>query len=133
MNKDDAFALIEKYIAGWKQNDFDSIASSLHSDCTIIESHGPVYYGINDIKLWHDLWLVAGSKVLKWDIITYYFCDKEITAFIEWDFECISYNVKYALPGVSIIKFSEGRIVYIHEYRMTKPAFDWDKKKLVSD
>ena len=133
MNKNKALVLIEQYIEGWKQNDFSLIASSLHSKCTVIESHGPTYYSIDDLQLWFDLWIAADSKVLKWNILSYYFCDDNSTAFIEWDFECRSNGINYPLSGASIIKFSDNKINLIHEYRMTRPAFDWDKKKLVSD
>lgn len=133
MNAQESLALIKKYISGWKKNDIHLIISSLHRECIVIESHGPIYHGINDVKLWFDLWLAANSRILKWDLISYYFCNNENTAFIEWKFECISNGMNYPLSGISVIKFSENKIIRIHEYRMTKSAFDWNNKKLISD
>ncbi|WP_423062418.1 nuclear transport factor 2 family protein [Candidiatus Paracoxiella cheracis] len=133
MNSQEALSLIKDYISSWKNNDFNLIASSLHNQCTVIESHGPIYHGLNDIKSWFDFWLAADSKILKWDLTSYYFCHHETTAFIEWEFECISNNTTYPLSGISLIKFLDNKIIHIHEYRMTKAAFDWDRKRLVSD
>jgi len=38
----------------------------------------------------NDFWEEAKSKITKWDILSFYFCNKEQTAFCEWDFECVS-------------------------------------------
>lgn len=131
LNKDAALVLIKHYMSGWKNNDFCLIASTLDHECKIIESHGPIYYGIDDVQLWFNLWITANSKILKWDLTSYYY--EKNAAFTEWNFECISNNTKYFFSGSSVVKFSHNKIKLIHEYRMTKPAFDWDKKSLISD
>ena len=48
------------------------------------------------------------------------------TAFVEWDFSCISNEVTHAFVGISIFKIAEQKICFIHEYRMTQPAFEWE-------
>ena len=132
MNAEQALILIKEYIAGWKANNFSLIASALHPECIIIESHGPQYSGIDEIYLWFEFWLAANSTILKWNVTSYDFCDDNITAFIEWEFACVSNNTTYAVSGISVIKFLKDKIVHMHEYRMTQPAFPWDKKTLVS-
>jgi hypothetical protein len=132
MSKDTAFTLIKTYITGWQQNDLALITSCLAENCVITESHGPTYYSIAQIEEWFSLWLVANSTVLHWDISSFYFCEQQQTAFCEWDFACVSNGVEYALPGISVVKFSGNKIGSIHEYRMTQPAYDWQGDSLKS-
>ena len=131
-SEEKAFELIRLYIEGWKQNNLKMIISALKEDCIVIESHGPTYHGINDIKKWFNFWTEAGSKVLKWNIISLFFCEKEQVAFCEWDFSCLSNETQYDLPGISIVKFSDQKISFIHEYRMTQTAYKWEESKLDS-
>ena len=128
-----ALWLIQQYMDGWKQNNLEMIVSCLKENCIVIESHGPLYQGINDIEKWFQFWKEAKSKILKWAIISFVFCEKEKTAFCEWDFSCISNNTQYDLPGISVVKFSDEKISFIHEYRMTKAAYQWKGNKLNSD
>lgn len=128
-----SFNLIHKYINGWKKNDLPMILSCLSENCIIIESHGPVYNGISNVEDWFNFWLEAKSTIEKWDILSIYFCKKEKTAFVEWDFSCISNGAQYSLPGISVIKFDEQKISFIHEYRMTHQAYTWEGKKLNSE
>ncbi|MBY0545528.1 MAG: nuclear transport factor 2 family protein [Gammaproteobacteria bacterium] len=133
MQEKDIFNLVQQYINGWKQNDLPMIISCLAENCVVIESHGPTYNGISNIENWFKFWLKAKSKVTKWDILSFYFYEEEQTAFVEWDFACISNNVEYSLPGISIIKFIEQKISFIHEYRMTHQAYVWEKNGLKSE
>ena len=75
----------------------------------------------------------AKSKITKWNILSFYFFDKEQTAFCEWDFECVSNDMTYALPGISIVKFKDEKITFIHEYRMTHSAYEWQGDELKSE
>lgn len=131
LDKDSALILIKQYMEGWKKNDLCLITSTLDDKCIVIESHGPTYYGIDDIQLWFNFWIAVDSKILRWDLTSYF--HENNAAFIEWDFECFSNGIKYPLSGASIIKFSDKKINFIHEYRMKRPAFDWDKEKLISN
>jgi hypothetical protein len=128
-----AFELVSQYLEGWKQNNLNMIKSCLKEDCIVIESHGPTYHGIRDIENWFKFWLEAKSKVLKWDIISFSFCNEEKIVFCEWDFSCISDDNEYALPGISVVKFSDQKISFIHEYRMTNSAYKWNGDKLETD
>jgi len=128
-----AYELVHQYTQGWKQNNLNMIASCLTEDCMIIESHGPIYQGINDIELWFKFWLEAKSTILKWKINSFLYCEEDKTAFCEWDFACISNNIGYDFPGISVVKFSDNKISFIHEYRMTQPAYVWQRNKLESE
>ena len=132
IDKSTAFTLIEQYINAWKHNDIKSIINCLCEDIIIIESHGPKYVGIQAIKQWVDLWLIAKSKVNKWEILSFNFCEENQIAFCEWDFDCISNNKKYVLSGISQVKFTNHKISHIHEYRMTKPEYLWTEDQLNS-
>lgn len=133
MIEKDALELIKQYVNGWKQNNLESITSCLTQNCIVIESHGPTYQGISRIKEWFKLWLAANSSILKWDVISFNFCEKERTAFFEWNFVCISNSVKYSILGISYVKFFDHRISFIHEYRMTRPAYEWKGNELRSE
>ena len=65
--------------------------------------------------------------------MSFSFCEKEKTAFVEWDFSCMSGDVEYSLPGISIIKFNGGKISFIHEYRMTRQVYKWEGNELKSE
>lgn len=128
-----AFKLIQQYINGWKSNDLSMIISCLAQDCIVIESHGPKYEGVSDIQHWFEFWLQAKSKIEKWDIFSFYFCGNKKTAFVEWDFCCISNDVEYAFPGISVIQFIDEKIFFIHEYRMIHKTYGWKKDTLKSE
>lgn len=126
------FNLVQQYVHGWKTNDLSMIVSCLTEDCVVIESHGPTYRGVSDIEQWFKFWLEAKSKITKWDILSFYFCENKKTTFFEWDFACISNDVEYTLPGISVVQFIENKISFIHEYRMTHKAYEWKKDELTS-
>lgn len=128
-----AAGLIEQYMNGWKQNDLAMMKSCLTDDCVIIESHGPTYHGIAALENWFKLWLQAKSFIERWEMLSIYFCEKEQTAFLEWNFSCFSNNINYAFSGLSMVKFKQEKIYFIHEYRMTHPAYDWRNDELKSE
>lgn len=133
MTRKDAFDLVQRYISGWKDNNLLMITSCLDKNCVVIESHGPTYHGISDIERWFEFWLKANSKIKKWDICSFHFCEEEKIAFVEWDFSCISNEIEYALPGISLVKFREDKISFVQEYRMTHQAYNWNGDELKSE
>lgn len=133
MNKNEALELVQQYISGWKQNNVQLMISPLAEDCVIVESHGPAYRGIEDMKRWFKLWIETQSKVLKWDILSCSYCENEAILFFEWDFSCVANAVEYEILGISKVKFSDQKINFIHEYRMTKPAYSWKGEELISE
>lgn len=125
--------LFQQYVSGWKQNHLPHILSCLTEDCIVIESHGPTYQSISDMKRWFEYWKAANSKITKWDILSFSFCEQNNTAYAEWDFSCVSNNQTYSFPGISVIKFTEEKISFIHEYRMTHQAYLWQRDTLKSE
>lgn len=114
--------LVDDYIGGWVDSNSTKILSTLASDCIVIESHGPTYNGSKQIKEWINEWYLTGT-VDRWDINSF-FITKD-TAFFEWSFTCSIDGKTSSIDGASIVQFKKEKIVHIHEYRMTKPAFDY--------
>lgn len=123
MNEQVARGLIQVYIDGWKQNSLSQIISPLSKDCLIVESHGSTYRGMDEVKHWVASWIEAHSKVLYWDLRSFYFSENAKTAFCEWDFACMINHKDCVLAGASVIRFSGDQIITIHEYRMTDRLF----------
>lgn len=110
---------VEKYVHGWIAGDAGEILGVLADDCTIIESHGPAYHGAEEVKAWVDDWVGKGSRVDRWEITSFGAVPPDKAVF-EWKFECTVGGEKHSLEGVSIVRFDEGKISYMREYRMVK-------------
>jgi hypothetical protein len=122
MNKKD---LIELYVDGWRNNDKEKILSSLSSDAIVIESHGPLYRGIEKVGEWIDFWITEGSIVNSWDITS--FVETEDAVYFEWIFECTVKGKVHTIEGISVVKFENNKIKYIREYKTSEPVFEWKK------
>jgi hypothetical protein len=125
MNRQDAHRLITTYVDGWKINNPAQIIDTLASDCVIVESHGPMYRGLDVATQWVESWLGAGNTVDRWDITSFCFDEAEQTGVFEWGFECTADDLRYKIDGVSIAEFVEDKIVALREYRMTKLPYEW--------
>jgi ketosteroid isomerase-like protein len=110
-------ALIEEYVTGWRENNLSKILNTLTQDSLIIESHGPRYKGKRNVEKWIETWKRAGNKVTKWKIKSFYYLENSHAAFFEWDFECVVGGEKHKLAGISVVKFKDGKIAYVREYR----------------
>lgn len=128
MNKDEALKLVSLYVDGWKENNLSKITKSLASDCEIIESHDPIYKGVDKVGRWVQVWMQSEGKVDTWDITSFYFIDD--TAIFEWIFDCKVNEESNHIEGITIARFKNNRIKYLREYRMTKPTFEWDEKEI---
>ena len=124
MDKLRASELFSLYVEGWKEKNINKIITSIDKDCVIIESHGPTYYGCEQIHRWVHEWFDVNSIVIKWDIISFHY-DSEV-GFCEWDFTCIVNEQEYNFLGASIVKYKNNKIAYLHEYRMTAKSYDWE-------
>jgi len=122
--------LTQLYIDGWKENNINKIIQPLANNCVIVESHGPTYSNVKEIKQWFSFWKQEKGKVLHWKINSFYFIKKENIAFLEWNFVCNVSNKKHSLFGISIVKFQKNKISFIHEYRMTKNPYKWNASRL---
>jgi len=86
--------------------------------------YGPTYHGTDEVKKWIQEWYQTG-KVDKWTMDSFFFAKD--TAFFEWSFTCTINAKADSIVGASVVQFKSGKIYHIHEYRMTKPAFDYSK------
>jgi hypothetical protein len=129
MNRQKASQLIAAYIDGWKINNPAQIIDTLASDCIIVESHGPTYRGLDVATQWIEGWLGAENTVDRWDITSFCFDEIEQAAAFEWKFECTADGIHYEIDGISIAEFTDGKIVALHEYRMTEPPYEWTGKQ----
>ncbi len=114
--------LIDDYVQGWESGDGARILGCLDKQCFITESHGPTYRGPWQVKRWINEWYKTG-KVDKWTIDSF-FWTKDI-AFFEWSFTCTIKGQTDSIDGASVVQFKGHKILHIHEYRMTQPAFDY--------
>lgn len=127
MNLKDARKLIQMYVDGWKANNIDLICKPLAENCLIIESHGPIYHGLTDVKDWVQSWISDKYKVDKWSITSFYFVEN--IAIFEWQFAFSSQEFSTReINGISIVKFDEDKISSLREYRTTKSLYDWAEK-----
>jgi len=104
---------------------FRRLIKPLTHSCVIIESHGPTYRGIYQIKKWFNFWKHEKGKVIRWNINSCFFVKEKNITFVEWDFACNVSNKNHSLFGISIFKFKGNKISFIQEYRMTKNPYKW--------
>lgn len=118
--------LVDTYVNGWHENNIDQILATLSNDCVVIESHGTTYRGKKQVQHWFEEWLKQNGRVLKWDILSFYETSPGSAVFFEWDFTCKVMGKTHHLPGVSLVRFRGNKINFIHEYRMTRQAYDFE-------
>jgi hypothetical protein len=114
--------LVNDYVEGWVGSEITRILSPLSDKCYITESHGPTYHGLKEVERWANEWFKTG-KVDKWTTDSFFYTEN--TAFFEWSFTCTVDGKTDSIDGASVVQFKGDKIYHIHEYRMTKPAFDY--------
>jgi len=122
MDKRLARKLINEYVGGWIDGDIGKILRPLSNSCYITESHGPTYHGPKEVEKWANEWFETG-KVDMWILDSFFYIKN--TAFFEWSFTCTISGKTELIDGSSVVQFKRDKIYHIHEYRMTKPAFDY--------
>jgi hypothetical protein len=114
--------LVEEYTVGWVKSDERLICAPLSESCLVIESHGPTYRGLPEIKRWIGDW-TRSNKVDSWVIKSFVFFDN--TACFEWDFKCTCAGTTEQIYGASFVKFMDEKISSICEYRITVLPERW--------
>ncbi len=104
------------------KGDEQLICGPLSEDCLVIESHGPTYRGIPEIKRWIGDW-TRSNKVDSWAIKSFVFAHD--TACFEWDFRCTCAGTSDGIYGASFVRFTNEKISSICEYRITVLADSW--------
>ena len=114
--------LVKQYTEGWVNGDERLICAPLSETCLVIESHGPTYHGIPEIKRWIQDW-TRSNKVDSWTIKSFAFTND--TACFEWDFKCTCAGMSDQIYGASFVRFIDQKISSICEYRITVLADSW--------
>jgi len=123
MNNDAIREVVLTYIAGWKESNRDKILECFDPECVVIESYGPTYRGLEMVSRWITSWFAPGNEVNQWDVTSLYTADE--TCFFEWIFECTYMGERAGFEGASIACLKNGKIVYLREYAMTAPRYEW--------
>lgn len=106
--------IIYKYFEVWLTKDGKKLDDILSNDIKYIESYGPIYNGILEVKQWFDDWNKE-STVLRWDVKNIVLL-RDIAS-VEWYFEFIYQGKINGFDGVSIIEFNDdNKIAYIREF-----------------
>ena len=85
----------------------------------VIESHGPTYTGIDALSEWLEGWVAAGDVVHHWTLTSLVESQDGTQAAAEWEFACTADGVRYDITGASFVMARDGKLVRVHEYRMT--------------
>ena len=123
MDKELAEKLIKNYINGWAKEDMDLCLSSIDKNVYISECYGPIYKSKGEVKKWFIDWHKASNKVMKWDILNIIWGLYNSTLCVEWDFECFVDKNLESFFGVSLVEFSEDKIISIKEFESTKDRY----------
>jgi ketosteroid isomerase-like protein len=118
--------LVDSYVGGWRDCNRERILRTLDEDCVVVESYGPVYRGKARVGQWIEAWFGEGNTVDAWEV-TSLFVSGSRAAF-EWRFECTYHGERAAFEGVSVVEFSEGRMVRLREYCTTEELYEWEGK-----
>ena len=107
----------------WLQRADLGIVNIFSSDAIYIESWGPEYRGVEQIKYWFEEWNTRG-RVLQWDIKQFF--HKEGQTVVEWYFKNTMNNgTVEAFDGMSLVKWDpEGKICFLKEFGCNENRYD---------
>lgn len=112
--------IIKWYFNSWLEKDISVLDDVFESNAVYIESFGPAYRNLSDIKNWFSDWN-AKYNVIRWDIRNF-FHDGD-TCICEWYFECDCNEVE-GFDGVSVIVFNDkNKIVSLKEFQCKTPNY----------
>jgi hypothetical protein len=114
--------LIRRYFQSWLQQDLSLCLEVLSPSVKVEESHGPVYHGVDEVRRWFLEWHSGSGqgKVTRWDIFSILYDEIQVTAAVEWDFECVYAGNTASFLGASLVHFEGTKISRIQEYKMEK-------------
>ena len=116
--------LILKYMEGWITGNREQILSTLDPACLVIECYGPTYRGKAMVGRWIDSWFAPGNRVNRWEVTSFYTADE--ACFFEWLFACTYEGSQSSFEGASLARVRQGKILFLREYAMTAPRYDWE-------
>ena len=107
--------IITKYFNSWITGEISVLSETFDENAVYVESHGPLYRGIDSIIKWFDNWNEHG-RVLKWEILQ--FIHNKDTVVCEWFFKCMYDEKMEEFNGVSLISFNkENKITLLKEFQ----------------
>jgi hypothetical protein len=125
MDRTLARQLIEDYMGSWLRQDLELFLSLLAEGIRVAECNGPVYQGRQEVRDWFTDWHQGPQqgRVTRWEISNFIFDERQNSAAVEWDFECVTEGNPGAFLGASLYAFAGDKIARIHEYMMEKKQF----------
>lgn len=112
---------IRAWFGMWLAADDSGIEELFTPDTVYIESWGPEYHGLNEVRHWFAEWNTRG-RVLLWDIKGF-FHSQERTA-VEWYFENSVDGRSECFDGVTIVLWSGERIARLQEFGCSTDRYD---------
>ncbi|WP_341479361.1 nuclear transport factor 2 family protein [Clostridium gasigenes] len=111
--------MVRSYFKGWIDNDNSIIEKYFSANISYVESWGPAYKGIEEVKLWFENWHV-NSKGLIWEIEESIVLEKRIIC--EWYFKHKHNEDINEFNGVSLIDFdNNNKIIKVKEFMSVLP------------
>ena len=111
--------IITDYFNSWVQKDASILDETFSPNVIYIESWGPAYKGIEQVKAWFTGWNKENT-VIAWDIKE--FLHDGSTSICEWYFKCDCDGNIDGFNGVSIIVFDKSnKIELLKEFQSKIP------------
>jgi len=112
---------IADYFNSWIRKDISVIENTFSPDAVYVESWGPAYRNLVDIRKWFNEWN-KDNTVLQWDIVG--FLHQDDICVCEWYFKCECDNNVSGFNGVSVVEFdTDGKIVFLKEFQSKYPNY----------
>ncbi|CUQ32093.1 hypothetical protein BH721_11790 [Clostridium baratii] len=111
--------IVREYFESWIKNNISVIENNFSEDILYIESWGPAYRGIEEVKLWFKNWNKS-SKVLCWEVKDIMLVDNKVIC--EWYFKHKHKEEVNDFNGVSLISFNDNnKITEVKEFMSVLP------------
>ncbi len=113
--------VIRAWFDMWLRAGCEGIEELFTPDAVYIESWGPEYRGLAAIKHWFTEWNTRG-RVLRWDIKQFFHSESQTA--VEWFFENTVDGRRERFDGVSIVRWTHGRIARLQEFGCNVERYD---------
>ena len=121
MDRSRAEEIVRDYVDGWKEYNSAKLRDTLDQGCVLVESDGAIIRGAETIVRQLEK-RVAGEhgpwQISQWEITSLAVTDE--ACFLEWTFDG-----RRSFEGASLVRFNEGKISYVREYRTTGPLIEY--------
>ena len=98
-------AILRRWFSMWLEGQAGDLTELFALDVQYIESWGPEYHGVSQVRHWFEEWNTRG-KVLAWDIRGFF--HREDRTVVEWYFENkMETGKKEGFEGISLIEWTD--------------------------